>query len=149
VMRIPGIYKIPFHILRRSERLTNLFIKRLGLFQRMGIGIMEPQDQAIYLRANHNAATRAGIAAFPKMIPFSPDHPTFPLMGDILDDVTGWEIPVLVLFSDHDSVFAAEDGKRFAAKLKNARYKTIQGPKHFLQYEKPQEIAAEISEFLG
>jgi haloalkane dehalogenase len=147
VMRIPGLYKLPFHLLRRTDRLASLFIKRLGLFQRMGVGIMEPEDRAVYACANHNAATRAGISAFPKMIPFSPEHPTFPWLHAVLDEVCAWPIPALVLFSDHDSVFAAEDGRRFATKLKKASYKTIHGPKHFLQYEKPQEIAAEILAF--
>jgi len=149
VMCIPTFYKLPFHLLRRSDRLASLFIRRLNLFQRMGVGIMATEDKEVYFRANHNAAKRAGIAAFPKMIPFSSEHPTFPLLRDILEDVVAWDIPALVLFSDHDSVFAAEDGQRFALRLKNARYKKIAGPKHFLQYEAPQEIAAEIMTFLG
>jgi haloalkane dehalogenase len=147
IMRIPNPYKIPFHILRRTDRLATLIIKRLGLFQRIGVAIMDPQDQEIYFRANHSPATRAAIAAFPKMIPFSSEHPTYPLLRSILDHVLAWDIPTLVIFSDHDSVFAPEDGRRFAANLKNARYKTIHGPKHFLQYEKPQEIATELSAF--
>ena len=148
-MKIMPVYRLPFYGLLRMPRLYNYLVKQRGLFQKFGLAIMEPQDQQVYLRANHDAATRAGIAAFPHMIPHSTAHPNYPILRDILAGLKTWDIPALVIFSDHDSVFSATQGERFARALPQARFNLIPGPKHFLQYERPAEIAALIREFLA
>ena len=148
VMRISPVYKLPFHILARTPRLAAYFIRQKGLFQKMGVAVMDEVDQQVYFRANPTPETRAGIAAFPKMIPYHANHPTTPVWRDILAQVEAWDIPALVMFSDHDSVFRAEEGERLAQRLANARFKRIAGPKHFLQYQAPDELAAEIKLFL-
>lgn len=147
-MKIRPVYWLPFHLLLPMKSLYDYLVKERNLFQKFGVAIMDPADQAVYFRANHNAATRAGIAAFPRMIPYRRQHPNYPLLGDILAELEAWQIPALVLFSDGDSVFSAEQGERFAARLKNAQFRLISGARHFLQYERPDEIALAISDFL-
>jgi pimeloyl-ACP methyl ester carboxylesterase len=141
-------YWLPFHILLRTRRLFSYLVRDRGLFQRLGVAIMDPRDQAVYARANHNWATRAGIAAFPRMIPTNPRHPNYPILKEILSKLESWDIPALVLFSDHDSVFTAEQGQRFAKHMLNARFELISGPKHFLQYEQPDLVGRLIRDFL-
>lgn len=147
-MKIMPIYWLPFHILLRTRRLYSYLVKDRGLFQRMGVAVMDPKDQAVYGRANHDPATRAGIAAFPPMIPNSSRHPNYPILQEILSRLESWDIPALVMFSDHDSVFTAGQGERLAEQMVNARFEPIAGPKHFLQYEQPELIARLIRDFL-
>ncbi len=147
-VKIMPIYWLPFHILLRMRRLFSYLVKDRGLFQQMGVAVMDPEDQAVYGRANHDSATRAGIAAFPRMIPNSARHPNYPVLKEILSRLKSWDIPALVMFSDHDSVFTAGQGKRFAEQLVNGRFELIAGPKHFLQYEQPELIARLIRDFL-
>ncbi len=148
VMRIAPAYKLPFPILARTPRLAAYLIRQKGLFQKMGVAAMDEADQQVYFQANPTPETRAGIAAFPKMIPYRANHPTTPVWRDILGQVEAWDIPTLVMFSDQDSVFRAEEGERLAQRMVQARFKCIAGPKHFLQYQAPDELAAEIKLFL-
>jgi haloalkane dehalogenase len=147
-MVIRPVYWLPFHILLRWQRLYAYLVKERNLFQRLGVRIMEPQDQAVYFRANHSPATRAGIAAFPRMIPYKKTHANYPILKEILAGLLAWDIPALVIFSDRDSVFTAEQGMRFAGKLRNGRFVLMPGAKHFLQYQRPAEVAAAIKTFL-
>jgi haloalkane dehalogenase len=148
-MKIMPVYWLPFYGLLRAPRLYNYLVKQRGLFQKLGLAIMEPQDRQVYLRANHNPATRAGIAAFPNMIPHSTTHPNYPILRDILAGLKTWDIPALVIFSDHDSVFSSTQGERFAKALLHAKFALLSGPKHFLQYERPAEISRLIRGFLA
>jgi len=148
-MKIMPVYWLPFFGLLRMKRLYRYLVRERGLFQKAGLAVMEPQDLAVYLRANHDYETRAGIAAFPYLIPSSAAHPNYSILRDILAEMTAWDIPALVLFSDHDSVFSAEQGERFAQALPHGTFAVIDGPKHFLQYERPQEIAGHIRRFLA
>jgi len=148
-VRILPHYWLPFHILLRTRRLFSYLVRDRGLFQRLGVAIMDPHDQAVYGRANHDWATRAGIAAFPRMIPNNSRHPNYSILKEILSQLESWDIPALVLFSDHDSVFTVEQGQRFAKRMVNAHFELIAGPKHFLQYEQPDLISSLIRKFLG
>lgn len=147
-MKIMPIYWLPFHLLLRMRRLFSYLVKECNLFQKMGVAIMELADQEVYFRANHNAATRAAIAAFPRLIPYNSSHPNYPILKQTLTQLESWDIPALVLFSDHDSVFTAAQGQRFARRLVNGRFCLIPGPKHFLQYERPDELNVLIRDFL-
>lgn len=148
-MAIRPVYWLPFHILLRLRRFFAYLVKERNLFQKLGVAIMDPADQAVYFRANHSPATRAGIAAFPRMIPYKRAHPNYRLLAEILAALKTWEIPALVIFSDKDSVFTAAQGQRFAGQLRDGRFVLMPGVKHFLQYQRPGEIAAEIRAFLA
>jgi haloalkane dehalogenase len=110
---------------------------------------MDREDQAVYFQANDSPAARAGIAAFPRMIPYKRSHANFPILEELLESLRRWDIPALVIFSDKDSVFTAEQGRRFAGELRNGRFVLMPGAKHFLQYQRPQEVAAEIRQFIN
>lgn len=111
-MTIPRRYWLPFHALLRMDRVADPLVKERNLFQRIGVSDMEEADQQVYLEANDSPETRAGIAAFPRMIPYDRDHPNYPLLDDILADLETWDIPALLLFSDGDTVFSPEQGER-------------------------------------
>lgn len=147
-MSIPLRYRIPFHVLLRVDRLADYLMKERNLFQKIAVSDMAESDQGVYLRANDSPATRAGIAAFPRMIPHNREHPNYSLLRTILTELKSWDIPALVLFSDGDNIFSVEQGKQLTERIQNARFELVAGAGHFLQYERPDKVASAIDDFL-
>ena len=52
-----------------------------------------------YKMPRPTAASRAGIAAFPKMIPGNDRHPNAAYISEIDSVLRTWDVPVLVMFS--------------------------------------------------
>lgn len=62
-----------------------------------------------------------------------------------LDRVTA---PTLVLWGDRDDWLAPPVGRRLAASIPTARWKTIDGAGHFIAEDRPEEVADELLDFL-
>jgi haloalkane dehalogenase len=96
-----------------------------------------------------NAESKAGVAAFPLLVPLAEGDPGVPQMKEVLEALKQWGKPALVAFSDSDPIFSQEAGRRMAARIPGARdFVPISGASHFLQEDKGPEIAAEIDRFL-
>ncbi len=94
--------------------------------------------------------SKAGVLAFPELVPTEADHPSAARMLEVRDALTRWEKPALVLFSDSDPIFSTEAAARLAARIPGAgAAETVRGAGHFLQEEKGEEIAARIVRFLA
>jgi haloalkane dehalogenase len=94
--------------------------------------------------------SKAGVLAFPELVPTEADHPSAPKMLEVRDALTRWEKPALVLFSDSDPIFSTEAAERLAARIPGAGpAETVRGAGHFLQEEKGEEIAGRILRFLA
>jgi haloalkane dehalogenase len=94
--------------------------------------------------------SKAGVLAFPELVPTDVDHPSAPRMLEVGAALELWERPALVLFSDSDPVFSTEVAARMAARIPGAGpAEVIAGAGHFLQEEKGEEIADRIVRFLG
>ena len=94
--------------------------------------------------------SKAGILAFPELVPTEIDHPSAPKMLEVRDALTRWKKPALVLFSDSDPIFSPEVAERLAARIPGAgRVEIVEGARHFLQEEKGEEIAERIVRFLA
>src|SRR3990170_3915411 len=94
--------------------------------------------------------SKAGVLAFPELVPTEIDHPSAAKMLEVRDALTRWERPALVLFSDSDPIFAPSAAERMAARIPGAGpAELIAGAAHFLQEEKGEEIAERIVHFLG
>ncbi|HEY6330831.1 MAG TPA: haloalkane dehalogenase [Blastocatellia bacterium] len=93
---------------------------------------------------------KAGSQAFPRLVPIAPNQDGAAQMREAQARLKTWTKPALVMFSDGDPV--TRDGDRFFRALipsaKNQPEITIHDAGHFLQEEKPNEIAANIAEFL-
>jgi len=87
------------------------------------------------------AASRAGLAAFPKMIPGNDRHPNAQYLSDIDATLRDWDIPVLVMFSDRDIAFKPEEGQRIAGMVPNGRFHLVRNAGHYLQEDAGGEIA--------
>jgi len=94
--------------------------------------------------------SKAGVLAFPELVPTEIDHPSAAKMLEVREALTRWERPALVLFSDSDPIFSLEAAERMAARIPGAGpAEIIAGTGHFLQEEKGEEIAERIARFLA
>ncbi len=93
--------------------------------------------------------SKAGILAFPELVPTESDHPSAAKMLEVRDALSRWERPALVLFSDSDPIFSTRAAERLAARIPGAfPAEIVPGAGHFLQEEKGEEIGARIVRFL-
>ena len=93
--------------------------------------------------------SKAGVLAFPELVPTEIDHPSAAKMLEVRAALEAWERPTLVLFSDSDPIFSTVAAEHMASRIPGAGpAETIAGAGHFLQEEKGEEIAARIVRFL-
>ena len=94
-------------------------------------------------------ASKAGVVAFPELVPTEADHPSAPKMLEVRAALERWRKPALVLFSDSDPIFPPAAAERLAARIPGAGpAEIVAGAGHFLQEEKGEEIAERIVRFL-
>jgi len=94
--------------------------------------------------------SKAGVLAFPELVPTEIDHPSAAKMLEVRAGLESWERPALVLFSDSDPIFSTVAAEHLAARIPGAGpAETIAGASHFLQEEKGEEIADRILRFLA
>jgi haloalkane dehalogenase len=94
--------------------------------------------------------SKAGILAFPELVPTELDHPSAGKMLEVRSALERWEKPALVLFSDSDPIFSPRAAQRMAALIPGAGpAEIVTGAGHFLQEEKGEEIADRIVRFLN
>jgi haloalkane dehalogenase len=94
--------------------------------------------------------SKAGVLAFPELVPTELEHPSAAKMQDVRAALETWEKPTLVLFSDSDPIFSTAAAERMAARIPGAGpAEIVAGAGHFLQEEKGEEIADRIVRFLA
>jgi haloalkane dehalogenase len=98
-----------------------------------------------------NAESKAGVAQFPLIVPLSEDDVGAAEMRAVMDELSRWEKPALVAFSDSDPVFPyPKSGQVFCDLIPGAGEQVkIEGAAHFLQEDRGERIAEEILRFLG
>jgi haloalkane dehalogenase len=93
--------------------------------------------------------SKAGVLAFPELVPTELDHPSAAKMLDVRAGLESWERPTLVLFSDSDPIFSTVAGEHMASRIPGAGpAEIVAGAGHFLQEEKGEQIAERIRRFL-
>jgi haloalkane dehalogenase len=97
-----------------------------------------------------DAASKAGPAQFPMIVPINEEAPGVTEMNTARERLGEWEGPALVCFSDSDPIFTPKAGQRFVDLIPGARdLVVIEGAAHFLQEDKGEQIAGEINRFLA
>jgi haloalkane dehalogenase len=94
--------------------------------------------------------SKAGILAFPELVPISPDHPDLAAHMAVREAVSRWERPALVLFGDSDPIFSPRAAERMAELIPGAGpAELVAGAGHFLQEDRGPEIGRRIAQFLA
>ncbi len=94
--------------------------------------------------------SKAGAAQFPLLVPTADDQPGAVEMRAVADELSRWEKPALVAFSDQDPVFPyPRAGERFTTLIPSAGEQVrIEGAAHFLQEDRGERIAELVAEFV-
>jgi haloalkane dehalogenase len=111
---------------------------------------LDPAVVAAYEAPFPDAASKAGAATFPLLVPIDESAPGAAEMTAVMDALSRWEKPVLVAFSDSDPVFPSpKAGQVFVDLIPGAGEQvTIEGGGHFLQEDRGDMIAAAILEWM-
>jgi len=144
-----------FSLVLRSGGFSSFLSRRMDLFRKMAFRRgwpfrrpVDPRAMEQYKIPHPTAASRAGIAAFPKMIPGNDRHPNAGYISEIDAALREWDIPVLVMFSDRDIAFKVAEGQRIAEMVPNGRFQIVRNAGHYLQEDAGEEIAERMVTFL-
>jgi haloalkane dehalogenase len=109
-----------------------------------------PDVRAAYEAPFPTLESKAGAAMFPLLVPLSDDQPGASLMREIMDELSRWEKPALVMFSDSDPVFPyPRSGQVFSDLIPGAGEQVrVPGAAHFLQEDSGEEIGARVLELV-
>jgi haloalkane dehalogenase len=96
-----------------------------------------------------DAQSKAGVAQFPLIVPMAEEDAGAAEMREVSDELSRWEKPALVAFSDSDPVFPyPRAGQVFCDLIPGAGEQLpIEGAAHFLQEDRGEQIAGEILRF--
>jgi haloalkane dehalogenase len=133
------------------------FVRRVGADlvpgQLVRITCVTELDDAVVEAYNAPFPTpesKAGILAFPELVPTEHDHPSAAKMLEVRVALQEWQRPTLVLFSDSDPIFTPRAAERMTSRIPGAGpAEIVAGASHFLQEEKGEEIAERIVRFLA
>jgi haloalkane dehalogenase len=160
-----------------ADRVTRLVILNTGLFTgRVSKGFMAWRDfaernpdlpvgfiidgatttdlhedvKAAYEAPFPSPESKAGAAQFPLLVPMAEEDPGAAEMRAVSDELSRWDKPALVAFSDSDPVFPyPRAGQVFCDLIPGAGEQVrIEGGAHFLQEDRGEDIAAHILRFL-
>lgn len=158
-----------------KERFARLVVLNTGLFRedwptagflrwrefaaRMGLDLpvgrvmqasvtrpLEPAVVAAYEAPWPVREAKAGVAAFPLLVPIDDSHPNARAMAEVAEALRAWEVPALVCWSDGDPVFTLDHGRAMANALPGARGQVwvVEGAGHMLQEDRGEAIARRI-----
>jgi haloalkane dehalogenase len=133
------------------------FVRRVGTDLIPGklvrISAVQPMDDEVeeaYSAPWPVPESKAGILAFPDLVPISPEHPDTPAHLAVREKLGRWEKPALVLFADSDPIFSPRVAERIAEHIPGAlEPEIVEGAGHFLQEDKGTEIGRRIAAFVS
>jgi haloalkane dehalogenase len=111
---------------------------------------LPPEIVAAYEAPFPTPESKAGAQQFPLLVPLSADEPGVQEMLAVQDELSRWEKPALIAFSDSDPVFPYPiAGEVFTAMIPTAGEQVrIEGAAHFLQEDRgPEIVEAMLAEF--
>jgi haloalkane dehalogenase len=97
-----------------------------------------------------NAESKAGAAQFPLLVPLTEDAPGAQAMRAVTDELSRWQKPALVAFSNQDPVFPyPKAGQAFCDLIPTVTEQVeIEGASHFLQEDRGERLAEEVLKHL-
>jgi haloalkane dehalogenase len=108
---------------------------------------LDPRVKAAYEAPFPTPESKAGAATFPLLVPIEDDQPGAGTMRDVMDALSQWQKPALVMFSDSDPVFPyPRSGEVFCDVIPGAGDQVrVEGAAHFLQEDRGEQIGERIA----
>ncbi len=112
---------------------------------------MPPAVKAAYNAPFPTAASKAGAAVWPLMVPITPEAPVAALMRQTRRRLADWRKPAFVLFAPEDPVLGSAHPffRRLIPSANEQPEVFINDASHFLQEDQGQEIAEHILAFIA
>jgi haloalkane dehalogenase len=143
---------------------TEGFLRWRAFAERVGLDIEVGRVMQASMKTPLDAATvaayeapwpvresKAGVAAFPLLVPLNANEPSAGVLRKVADELRGWDVPALVCWSDGDPVFTLDHGEAMANNLPGAhgRLSLVEGAGHMLQEDAGEEIAKRIVQWVS
>jgi haloalkane dehalogenase len=111
---------------------------------------LDERVKAAYEAPFPTPESKAGAAQFPLLVPIEEGQAGAAEMREVMDELSRWEKPALVAFSDSDPVFPyPKSGQVFADLIPGAGEQVkIEGAAHFLQEDRGEVIAGHLLEMM-
>jgi haloalkane dehalogenase len=94
--------------------------------------------------------SKAGVLAFPELVPTEPEHPNTAPMNRVRDALRTWTKPALVVWGAEDRVLPAAIAHALVELIPGAQGPVLlENAGHFLQEDAPDELAAAILPFVA
>jgi haloalkane dehalogenase len=114
------------------------------------VGGLPDDARAAYAEPFPTPESKAGVLAFPELVPAEPDHPNTAPMNRVRDALRSWTKPTLIVWGASDTALPPALAHGFAELIPGADEPVVlEGAGHFLQEDRPDELAAAILRFLA
>jgi haloalkane dehalogenase len=108
------------------------------------------EARAAYAEPFPTPESKAGVLAFPELVPAEPDHPNAAPMNRVRDALRTWTKPTLVVWGAADAALPPALAHGFTELIPGAGEPVVlEGAGHFLQEDRPAKVAAAILRFLA
>lgn len=151
----PEYLKLPRPLLlMRSRGLGDLIVRRLGFFERqvMRMATATKRDRKTkkaYTGVFSSYAERAGVMAFPRMIPTRTSDPSAQVLlrktGPFIDRFNG---PARIFWGMKDPLIPVSDLSAWKKRLPQASVTEFENARHYLQDDVPDALAEGLAAFL-
>jgi pimeloyl-ACP methyl ester carboxylesterase len=153
----PDNVKLPFPLrLMRTTGIGDFLVRRLGFFERVVMPSAVGKS-AEYKKVSHaytgvfeTRDDRAGVMAFPRLIPTNTKHPSAKvLMNETAPFLKAFDGPALIFWGAKDPLFPIGALHAWKERLPQAKVTELPEAKHYIQEDAPDTLLAGIREFLG
>jgi haloalkane dehalogenase len=135
---------------REVVRAMGPAIDPVRLIESGTVNGLDDDARAAYAEPFPTPESKAGVLAFPELVPAEPDHPNTEPMNRVRDALRSWTKPTLVVWGAEDAALPPALAHGFTELIPGTGEPVVvEGAGHFLQEDRPDEVAAAIVRFLA
>jgi haloalkane dehalogenase len=110
---------------------------------------LDDEARIAYAEPFPTPESKAGMLAFPELVPADPDHPNTEPMNRVRDALRSWTKPTLIVWGAADAALPPALAYAFAELIPGAGEPiVVEGAGHFLHEDQPDAVAKAIVGFL-
>ena len=134
---------------RNVVRSAGADVEPVRLIESGTVNGLSGEARAAYAEPFATPESKAGARAFPELVPAEPDHPNTVPMNRVRDALRSWEKPTLIVWGAEDRALPPALADDFAGLIPGAGEPIVlEGAGHFLQEDRPADLATAILDFL-